>query len=81
MKDLSVSDFKARLSQYLRDVKSGETLIITEYKQPVAEVRRVGTEDAVLIPALRPFSLDGSRPSHPVSGLAMELLSEDRGER
>jgi antitoxin (DNA-binding transcriptional repressor) of toxin-antitoxin stability system len=81
MKDLSVSEFKARLSQYLRDVKSGETLIITEYKQPVAEVRGVGTEADILIPASRPFSLDGSRPNNPVSGLAMELLCEDRGER
>ncbi len=81
MKDLNVSEFKARLSRYLREVKAGETLVITEYKQPVAEVRRFGGRESIEVPSSRPFSLEDSRPSRPSPGLAADLVAEDRSER
>jgi hypothetical protein len=40
VKSLSVSDFKAHLSAYLRNVQRGESYLITEHRRPVAEVRQ-----------------------------------------
>ncbi|MBA3583451.1 MAG: type II toxin-antitoxin system prevent-host-death family antitoxin [Gemmatimonadetes bacterium] len=38
MKQASVSNLKARLSEYLRVVKSGEEVIVTERGRPVARL-------------------------------------------
>lgn len=38
----NIADVKAHLSQYLRQVKEGETLIICERNVPVYEVRPIG---------------------------------------
>ena len=81
MKDLSVSHFKARIAEYLREVQHGETLVITEHRRPVAEVRAVGTATDLVEPASRPFTLEGSAPRerHRVEWRA--LLDEERGGR
>ncbi len=79
MKDLSVSEFKAHLAATLREVRGGETVVITEHRKPVAEVRSIDLEGRVFESASRPFKLDDSRPSAPATGLAAELLDEDRG--
>lgn len=86
MKDLSVSNFKARLSSYLREVQNGETLVITEHQRPVAEVRAYGAGDEILVPASRPFTLNGTAPSQRVAvrtgtKSATQLLDEERGDR
>ena len=39
-----MADAKAHLSEYLRDVKRGETLVICERNVPVAEVRAFAPE-------------------------------------
>jgi prevent-host-death family protein len=39
MKAIGVKQLKARLSEYLRLVKSGETILVTERNDVVAEVR------------------------------------------
>ena len=39
MKTVGVKELKARLSEYLRLVKSGETILVTERNDVVAEVR------------------------------------------
>lgn len=83
MKSLSVSDFKAHLAAYLRDVQQGETYVITEHRRPVAEVRRSGVDTQLVDYPAEPFSFHGidEAPvdeSHP--GLAMALINEDRGE-
>lgn len=38
MKSVSVSNLKARLSVYIRAVKSGETVLVTEHGRPVAHI-------------------------------------------
>ncbi len=39
MKAIGVKQLKARLSEYLRLVKSGETILVTEREEVVAEMR------------------------------------------
>ena len=83
MKSLSVSDFKAHLSAYLRNVQRGETYLITEHRRPVAEVRRNDSDAQLIHYPSEPFSLAGIDTEVPVEGqpgLAMELINEDRGE-
>jgi antitoxin (DNA-binding transcriptional repressor) of toxin-antitoxin stability system len=43
MKAVGVREFKARLSQYLRDVQAGEVVLVTDRGKVVAEVRTPGT--------------------------------------
>lgn len=38
---VGVRDFKARLSEYLRQVKKGQTVIITDHGQPVGRLSPV----------------------------------------
>lgn len=83
MKSLSVSDFKAHLAAYLRNVQRGETYVITEHRRPVAEVRRNGSDTQLVDYPSNPFSFDGIDPEAGVArkpGLAMALITEDRGE-
>jgi antitoxin (DNA-binding transcriptional repressor) of toxin-antitoxin stability system len=83
MKRLSVSDFKAHLSAYLREVEQGQTYVITEHRRPVAEVHRCSEPDRVVTYAEEAFSLQevhaGPRVER-VPNLARDLLNEDRGE-
>ena len=46
MKAVGVKELKARLSEYLRAVKAGETLLITERSDVVAELRPVRSRPA-----------------------------------
>jgi prevent-host-death family protein len=43
MKAIGVKELKARLSEYLRAVKAGETLLVTERSEIVAELRPAGS--------------------------------------
>jgi antitoxin (DNA-binding transcriptional repressor) of toxin-antitoxin stability system len=50
MRTVGVKELKSRLSEYLRAVKRGEVVIVTERDQPIAELRRpvqrpAGVED------------------------------------
>lgn len=50
MRTVGVKELKSRLSEYLRAVKRGEVVIVTERGQPIAELRRpvqrpAGVED------------------------------------
>jgi antitoxin (DNA-binding transcriptional repressor) of toxin-antitoxin stability system len=42
MKTIGVRDLKARLSQILREVQSGETVLVTDRGRVVAELRKPG---------------------------------------
>ena len=46
MKAVSVKQFKARLSEYLRLVKTGETVLITDRAEVVAELRPARRQSA-----------------------------------
>lgn len=39
MRSVGVKELKARLSEYLREVKRGETLLVTDRNEVVAELR------------------------------------------
>lgn len=52
MKAIGVKELKARLSEYLRAVKAGETLLVTDRSEIVAELRPAGNRPG------RPESLD-----------------------
>lgn len=80
MKDLSVSYFKAKLAASLREVQDGETLIITDHRRPVAEVRAFRAKQKLVVPAAAPFSLKGTAPSAPLPGVWKSLLDAERGE-
>lgn len=41
---IGIREFKARLSQYLRRVKSGESLVITERGEPIGRIVPTGRE-------------------------------------
>lgn len=43
MKAIGVKELKARLSEYLRAVKAGETLLVTDRNEVVAELRPAGS--------------------------------------
>lgn len=43
MKAIGVRELKARLSQYLRDVRAGEVVLVTDRGQVVAELRAPGS--------------------------------------
>lgn len=78
MKHLNVSTFKVHLAAHLREVQEGETIVLTEYRRPVAEVRPLPSRRRIMEPASRPFSTTDSRPSNPTVGLAGELIAEER---
>jgi antitoxin (DNA-binding transcriptional repressor) of toxin-antitoxin stability system len=43
MRVVGIRELKARLSEYLRDVRRGEVILITDRQQVVAELRPPGT--------------------------------------
>ena len=45
MQTTSVSNLKAKLSDYLEKVKRGDDILVTEHGRPIARVTSVGLED------------------------------------
>ena len=80
MKHLNVSAFKVHLAAHLREVQNGETIVLTEYRRPVAEVKPLSSRSRILEPASRPFATGDCRPTHPSAGLAVALVAEERDE-
>jgi antitoxin (DNA-binding transcriptional repressor) of toxin-antitoxin stability system len=50
MKTAGIREFKEQLSQYLREVQTGEVILVTDRGRVVAEVRAPGTEQAKVRP-------------------------------
>ncbi len=80
MKTISVTDFKARLSEQLRLVESGEILSITDHNRSVAIVQAVA-EPLIEYSANRPFQAEPVILSKKYSNVAKALLNAERGER
>jgi antitoxin (DNA-binding transcriptional repressor) of toxin-antitoxin stability system len=80
VKTVGVRELKNRLSEYLRLVRRGERVLVTDRGQVVAELRRPGgptpergkSRRAEVYPTLAPLVPDGT---------ARALLDEERGER
>jgi prevent-host-death family protein len=95
METAAVSELKAKLSGYLKRVKAGEEVIITERGKAIARVvpfTRSGPSPAeyeemiragIIRPAKKPLGpefLDAPRASLP-DGWALKALQEDREDR
>jgi prevent-host-death family protein len=46
MKNVGIRELKARLSEYLRQVRKGRTLLVTDHGEVVAELRPAGAAAA-----------------------------------
>ena len=85
MKRVNVSELKAHLSQYLADVRSGETVVVCDRKTPIARLSPFEEEldDFVVWPARGPLSdlekIKGVPPRKPVDVVA--ILRESRDQR
>src|SRR2546422_486807 len=96
MKAVGIRELKSRLSEYLRMVRSGEEILVTDRGEVIAELRQPGRPASdVRYPALlfharaekvrlgepnRP-DLYAANPRSAPDGTARRLLDEDRGER
>jgi len=96
MKAVAVKELKNRLSSYLRDVKAGEVVLVTDRGQVIAELRRPGPGAAlsahdqiverlcaagVLVAGL-PQDPRAYRPSPLRRSIeSSDLLAAERGER
>jgi hypothetical protein len=95
MRAVGVRELKNRLSEYLRLVKNGEQIIVTDRGDVVAELRQPSSRLAVPYPQLSEAVLRGEvrlgRPNRPElypalgrvtpAGVAATLLDQERGER
>ncbi|HEY66197.1 MAG TPA: type II toxin-antitoxin system prevent-host-death family antitoxin [Caldilineae bacterium] len=85
---VGVRELKARLSEYLRQVKAGQTVIITERGKPIGRIvpEMTSTEErlrALVDAGLAEWSGGRLKPDHPLavnrsSRLLSDIVSEDR---
>ena len=80
MRTMTISAFKARISEELKRVRKGERIVIMNRDIPVAEVVPYNKENDTFI---RPpqGKLKFERPSFTVKVDPMDFLMEDRNKR
>ncbi len=96
MKAVGVRELKNRLSEYLRAVKRGERVLITDRGQVVAELRQPSSESesgglapalALLVRERTVVGLPNASDAYPAQtkrvpdGTARQVIDELRGER
>ncbi len=87
MKSVNIATFKAQLSKYLRAVKRGEEITVTDRNLPVAKVVPLQPATPFKLPlrkAPRPAAELGRLRFPPVRGRPTDTLAfllEERGER
>ena len=95
MRAVGVRELKNRLSEYLRLVRNGEQILVTDRGDVVAELRQPSSRLTVPYPELSEAIRRGrarlGRPNRPdlypvlgrvmPAGAAAELLDQERGER
>ncbi|MGH7856756.1 MAG: type II toxin-antitoxin system Phd/YefM family antitoxin [Candidatus Binatia bacterium] len=85
-------ELKTRLGRYLRKVREGATLVVTERGRPVAEVRPIRSGDSVtarlrglerlgVLTCASTPSLPAFRPIRPKGGSVSEAIVEGRRDR
>lgn len=85
-------ELKTRLGRYLRKVREGATLVVTERGRPVAEVRPIRSGDSVearlqrleqlgVLTCASTSHLHAFRPVRARGGSVSEAIIEDRGDR
>ncbi len=80
---IGVAEFKARLSEYLRAVKKGHTLTISDHDRPVARVVPYASASGQLVvrERVQQYRTLGDIPLPPPANLdldVVDLLMEDR---
>jgi antitoxin (DNA-binding transcriptional repressor) of toxin-antitoxin stability system len=95
MRAVGVRELKNRLSEYLRLVREGQDILVTDRGEVIAELRRPGPPADVAYPALvealrrgrarlgsanRPDVYPALDPALP-AGAARRLLDDDRDDR
>ncbi len=92
---VGVRELKNRLSEYLRRVRNGEEILVTDRGEVIAELRspclRVSLPYPGLVEAVRTGRARLGKPNRPElyrplgsvapAGTAAELLEQERGER
>jgi antitoxin (DNA-binding transcriptional repressor) of toxin-antitoxin stability system len=94
---VGIRELKARLSEHLRRIRSGDTILVTDRGEVVAEINPPGQPriDASISPALLDLARRGlvilGAPNDPSvyptlprllpDGVSARLLDEERGER
>lgn len=97
MRVVGLRELKNRLSEYIRQVRAGEEVLVTDRGEVIAEISspRKRMEDPDLPPGLLDLvkrgavrlggrndsSLYPEMPKHTQDGTAERLLEEERGER
>jgi prevent-host-death family protein len=83
MKTITISFFKAHISEQLKKVRKGARIVISDRDTPIAEVvpYRIGPAPKVTVrePRLAPFSIPKSTIK--IAHDPLEYLMEDRGLR
>lgn len=95
MKVVGIRELKSRLSEYLRMVRNGEEILVTDRGEVVAELRQPGRSSSeVRYPALLLHARQGklrlgepnraslyeAKPRRAPDGTAVRLLDEERGK-
>ncbi len=86
MRRVMISDLKAHLSQYLEEVRNGETIVVCDRKTPIARLAPLQTDEERLLgvqPATQPASMAFSvrRLDRPLDVDVVALLREGRDDR
>lgn len=82
VKTITISYFKAHISEELRKVRKGARIIISDRDHPIAEVVPYRAEAPAVVvrqPGAAPFA--APRPSFTIAHDPLEYLLEDRGTR
>jgi len=82
MKTMTISYFKAHISEQLKKVRKGARIVISDRDTPVAEVVPYRAEDPALIvrpPLTTPFK--APRPSFRIDHDPLEYLMDEREKR
>lgn len=86
MKAVRIAELKDRLSEHLRSVRRGRSLVVLDRDTPIARIvpYRSDADELVVRPARRPFAEARKalrlRPP-PVTTDSLAALLEERGER
>jgi len=91
-KVVGVRELKTRLGSYLREVRRGRTIVVTDRGEPVAELRPIapagsGSGELDRLVALGRLTRDSTAPLAPFRRIRRKGLSlsnaivEDRGDR
>jgi prevent-host-death family protein len=81
METITISAFKAKISEQLRKVRRGASILISDRQTPIALVSPVVPEPKIRIQKPRTALFAPAPPLPPIGHDPLEYLLEDRGSR